>query len=196
MCTVFIHVHWPRITSGRPGSRVVVVWWSSGSPDHHKANNNCIFFSQSACACSRADCLHMQSCGDTPRSDTMLDSDRTHARAFATFSAYFRCNPGHIHINLHINIHIYMYCVRRFHIYICIYVRAQSYWITSPAPHCFLPCGSHTDDVSPLLSDRNFSIASVCGLRNPRSTAIGILLANLTNKLPLSVTYTTFSRSS
>ena len=100
---------------------------------------------------------------------------------------------------IYIYIYIYICTESAGFIYICIYVRAQSYWITSPAPHCFLPCGSHTDDVSPLLSDRNFStdsISSFCGLRNPRSTAIGILLANLTNKLPLSVTYTTFSRSS
>ena len=121
MCTVFIHVHWPRITSGRPGSRVVVVWWSSGSPDHHKGNNNCIFFSQSACACSRADCLHMQSCGDTPRSDTMLDSDRTHARAFATFSAYFTCNPGHVYIC--ICICVYVLSPPFSYIYICLCVR-------------------------------------------------------------------------
>ena len=73
------------------------------------------------------------------RSDTMLGSDRTRARVFATFSAYFTCNPGLGHVYVYIYIYVYVYVLSPPFSYI--YVCAHAILLRSHGSH-----GSHEWD--------------------------------------------------
>ena len=56
----------------------------------------------------------------------MLGSDRTRARVFATFSAYFTCNPGLGYVYVYIYIYVYVLSPPFSYIYMC--VRMRSYY--------------------------------------------------------------------